>query len=51
MAQHTFLCIDGHTCGNPVRVVSGGGPQLEGTTMLEGPYPASGTYVIERHKI
>ena len=35
MTQHTFQCIDGHTCGNPVRVVSGGAPQLEGGTMLE----------------
>ncbi|TNE34898.1 MAG: 4-hydroxyproline epimerase [Alphaproteobacteria bacterium] len=35
MVQHTFLCIDGHTCGNPVRLVAGGGPQLEGSTMLE----------------
>ncbi|WP_373086016.1 4-hydroxyproline epimerase [Sneathiella sp.] len=35
MTQHTFLCIDGHTCGNPVRVVAGGGPQLDGKTMLE----------------
>ncbi|MEM1285473.1 MAG: 4-hydroxyproline epimerase [Pseudomonadota bacterium] len=35
MASHTFFCIDGHTCGNPVRVVAGGGPQLEGATMLE----------------
>ncbi|MDX5361306.1 MAG: 4-hydroxyproline epimerase [Alphaproteobacteria bacterium] len=35
MAQHTFLCIDGHTCGNPVRLVAGGGPQLQGATMLE----------------
>ncbi len=33
--QHTFQCIDGHTCGNPVRVVSGGAPLLEGGTMLE----------------
>ena len=33
--QHTFSCIDGHTCGNPVRLVSGGGPRLEGATMLE----------------
>ena len=24
MARHTFFCIDGHTCGNPVRVVTGG---------------------------
>lgn len=35
MAVHTFTCIDGHTCGNPVRLVSGGGPRLEGATMLE----------------
>ncbi len=34
MANHTFFCIDGHTCGNPVRVVAGGGPNLQGTTML-----------------
>ena len=35
MAQHTFFCIDGHTCGNPVRLVAGGGPRLEGATMME----------------
>jgi 4-hydroxyproline epimerase len=36
MSRHTFLCIDGHTCGNPVRVVSGGSiPPLIGATMLE----------------
>ncbi|WP_102959726.1 4-hydroxyproline epimerase [Mangrovicella endophytica] len=35
MARHTFSCIDGHTCGNPVRLVSGGGPRLEGATMIE----------------
>jgi 4-hydroxyproline epimerase len=35
MARHSFFCIDGHTCGNPVRVVAGGGPQLQGATMLE----------------
>jgi 4-hydroxyproline epimerase len=35
MARHSFFCIDGHTCGNPVRLVAGGGPQLRGTTMLE----------------
>ena len=35
MANHTFQCIDGHTCGNPVRVVSGGAPPLRGDTMLE----------------
>ncbi len=31
--NHTFACIDGHTCGNPVRLVYGGGPMLEGATM------------------
>ena len=35
MAMHTFSCLDGHTCGNPVRLVSGGGPLLEGASMLE----------------
>lgn len=35
MSRHTFMCIDGHTCGNPVRLVAGGGPRLEGGTMLE----------------
>jgi 4-hydroxyproline epimerase len=31
----TFQCIDAHTCGNPVRVVTSGAPQLEGETMLD----------------
>src|SRR5215475_4759341 len=36
MSRHTFFCIDGHTCGNPVRVVSCGSiPPLAGATMLE----------------
>ena len=35
MARHTFFCIDGHTCGNPVRLVAGGAPPLQGATMLE----------------
>ncbi|MCK6450841.1 MAG: 4-hydroxyproline epimerase [Alphaproteobacteria bacterium] len=35
MASNTYLCIDGHTCGCPVRVVAGGGPQLQGRTMSE----------------
>ncbi|MEM7774973.1 MAG: 4-hydroxyproline epimerase [Pseudomonadota bacterium] len=35
MASHTFFCIDGHTCGNPVRLVSGGSiPTLSGETMF-----------------
>ena len=32
---NTFFCIDGHTCGNPVRLVAGGGPALDGATMSE----------------
>jgi 4-hydroxyproline epimerase len=35
MARHTFTCIDGHTCGNPVRLVAGGGPLLKGASMME----------------
>jgi 4-hydroxyproline epimerase len=35
MTSHTFFCIDGHTCGNPVRLVAGGGPPLDGATMFE----------------
>jgi 4-hydroxyproline epimerase len=33
--NHIFSCIDGHTCGNPVRLVIGGGPLLAGATMSE----------------
>jgi 4-hydroxyproline epimerase len=33
--NHIFSCIDGHTCGNPVRLVIGGGPLLRGATMSE----------------
>lgn len=35
MARSIFTCIDGHTCGNPVRVVKEGGPELKGTSMSE----------------
>jgi 4-hydroxyproline epimerase len=35
MRNKTFFCIDGHTCGNPVRLVAGGAPALEGATMIE----------------
>ncbi|MBK8557178.1 MAG: 4-hydroxyproline epimerase [Lewinellaceae bacterium] len=31
----TFFCIDAHTCGNPVRLVAGGAPLLEGNSMGE----------------
>ena len=32
---HVFSCIDAHTCGNPVRVVAEGGPDLVGKNMSE----------------
>ncbi|GHC73555.1 4-hydroxyproline epimerase [Limoniibacter endophyticus] len=35
MVKHSFHIIDGHTCGNPVRLVTGGGPLLDGATMME----------------
>lgn len=35
MTRKTFFCVDAHTCGNPVRVVAGGGPNLIGETMSE----------------
>ncbi|MFD1199742.1 4-hydroxyproline epimerase [Brucella gallinifaecis] len=35
MAKHSFFCVDGHTCGNPVRLVAGGGPNLVGSNMME----------------
>ncbi len=35
MRTHTFTCIDAHTCGNPVRLVKAGGPELIGKTMSE----------------
>ena len=35
MAITTFNCIDAHTCGNPVRVVAQGGPDLKGRNMSE----------------
>jgi 4-hydroxyproline epimerase len=35
MKSHTFLCVDAHTCGNPVRVVAGGAPLLPEGSMAE----------------
>lgn len=35
MPKHVFECIDAHTCGNPVRLVKSGGPDLVGKTMNE----------------
>ena len=33
MARHVFRCIDGHTAGNPVRLVIEGAPDLTGDSM------------------
>jgi 4-hydroxyproline epimerase len=35
VTRHTFRCIDGHTAGNPVRLVVEGAPELRGRTMSE----------------
>jgi len=35
MAVNEFECIDGHTCGNPVRLVVKGAPELEGASQAE----------------
>ena len=35
MSSKTFFCVDAHTCGNPVRLVAGGGPNLIGANMSE----------------
>ncbi|WP_354434720.1 4-hydroxyproline epimerase [Martelella mangrovi] len=35
MMRSTFFCIDGHTAGNPVRLVAGGAPLLAGASMSE----------------
>ncbi|GAA0738873.1 4-hydroxyproline epimerase [Gaetbulibacter jejuensis] len=35
MSKSTFVCIDAHTCGNPVRLIKEGGPKLVGKTMSE----------------
>jgi 4-hydroxyproline epimerase len=33
--KSVFFCIDGHTAGNPVRLVAGGAPWLAGNSMSE----------------
>ena len=35
MSRSTFVCIDAHTCGNPVRVITKGHPNLIGANMSE----------------
>ncbi|RVA24305.1 4-hydroxyproline epimerase, partial [Mesorhizobium sp. M7D.F.Ca.US.004.03.1.1] len=34
MSRSTYFCVDAHTCGNPVRVVVGGGPVLPATAPM-----------------
>ncbi|MEO7264153.1 MAG: 4-hydroxyproline epimerase [Ferruginibacter sp.] len=34
-SAYIFHCIDAHTCGNPVRLVKEGGPELAGENMSE----------------
>lgn len=35
MSRHSFFCIDAHTCGNPVRVVTAGAPALANLSMAQ----------------
>lgn len=35
MRKGTFFCVDAHTCGNPVRLVTSGHPDLRGDSMSE----------------
>jgi len=35
VVKRIYRCIDAHACGNPVRVITDGGPDLSGTTMLQ----------------
>jgi 4-hydroxyproline epimerase len=35
MPRSKFICIDAHTCGNPVRLIVKGGPELVGNSMSE----------------
>lgn len=35
MIKQIFDCVDAHTCGNPVRLVKNGGPELKGATISE----------------
>lgn len=35
MSKHIFVCTDAHTCGNPVRVIKSGAPELQGNSMSE----------------
>ncbi|MGE6650161.1 4-hydroxyproline epimerase [Shewanella colwelliana] len=35
MLKGTYFCVDAHTCGNPVRLVTSGHPDLKGRNMSE----------------
>jgi 4-hydroxyproline epimerase len=35
VTRHVFRCIDGHTAGNPVRLIVEGAPELRGANMSE----------------
>ena len=35
MSRTVYKCIDAHTCGNPVRIVTSGVPELKGANMSE----------------
>ncbi len=35
MSRNLFKCIDAHTCGNPVRLIVEGGPDLKGSNINE----------------
>ncbi len=35
MTRYVYECLDGHTCGNPVRLIIKGAPDLSGETMSE----------------
>jgi len=48
---HTFSCVDGHTCGNPVRLVAGGAPNLKGATMSEKRQDFLARYDWMRHAL
>ena len=52
--RHTFFCIDGHTAGNPVRLVAGGAPLLRGARLelpalkaRKRPWPMAGWFRMD----
>src|ERR1044072_4242085 len=49
--NHSFTCLDGHTCGNPVRLVTGGAPILRGASMSEKRLDFRGGFDWIRHAL